>query len=183
MSSGQYVLLDRDGVINNDSDDYIKSAAEWHPLPRSLQAIALLNKHGLKVAVITNQSGIGRGLYDVHTLQAMHAKMIKLCHAEGGKIDLILYCPHRPEDACDCRKPKPGLIRQFAEQTGQLPDQTYFVGDKMSDIQAAENAGVQPILVKTGKGQQTLTQHPDFIYPVFEDLYDAAKFIITSYSV
>ncbi len=183
MTQGQYVLLDRDGVINQDSADYIKSADEWHPIPRSLQAIALLNAHGLKVAVITNQSGIGRGLYDEENLQAMHNKMTTLCHAEGGVIDLILYCPHRPEDHCDCRKPKPGLLNQFAQQTGQTPNETYFIGDKMSDVKAAENAGVRPILVKTGKGQQTLNQHPDFIYPVFEDLYDAAEFIIRTRSI
>jgi len=174
-----YVLLDRDGVINHDSDDYIKSPEEWHPIAGSLEAIALLNKHDFKVIVITNQSGISRGFYDKATLDEIHNKMHQLTAEKGGLIEAIYYCPHGPDDLCDCRKPKPGLLNQFAtDYHCSLPD-TYFIGDKLGDIQAANLATAKPILVKTGKGQNTLLKTPDINVPIFEDLYDAAKFIIS----
>ncbi len=174
-----YVLLDRDGVINYDSDDYIKSEDEWIPIPGSLEAIALFKKNDYKVVVISNQSGLGRGLYDETILAAMHNKMHRLTRAKGGEIENIYYCPHLPEDNCQCRKPKPGLLNDFAHDKQITLKDIYFIGDKLADIQAAEAAGAKPILVKTGKGQKTLENNPDITHPIFENLYDAAKFITT----
>jgi len=177
--SQAYVLLDRDGVINHDSDDYIKSADEWHPIAGSLEAIALLNKQGYKVVVITNQSGISRGYYDEAILAEIHNKMHRLTAEKGGLIDAIFYCPHGPDDGCDCRKPKPGLLNQFAKENKISLSDIYFIGDKLGDIQAANSAGAKPMLVKTGKGQNIFNKNPDINCPIFEDLYDAAKFIIS----
>ncbi len=174
-----FVLLDRDGVINHDSDDYIKTADEWQPIPGSLEAIALLNNNDFKVIVITNQSGLGRGYYSLETLAEIHNKMLQLCQKNGAEIEAIFYCPHTPEDHCDCRKPKPGLLQQFSERYQRKLDDLFFVGDKISDIQAGETAGAKPILVKTGKGETTLSRYPDINHPIFENLYDAAKFIIS----
>lgn len=177
--SSAYVLLDRDGVINHDSDDYIKSADEWLPITGSLEAIALLNKHGFKVVVITNQSGISRGFYDEATLEKIHQKMHRLAAEKGGTIDAVFYCPHSPDDHCDCRKPKPGLLNSFAKENNLSLSDIYFIGDKIGDMQAAIAAGAKPILVKTGKGQNTVKKHPDINNPIFEDLYAAAQFIIS----
>jgi len=175
--SQAYVLLDRDGVINQDSDDYIKSAEEWHPIAGSLEAIALFNQHGYKVVVITNQSGLSRGYYSESTLAEIHQKMHQLTTAKSGKIDAIYHCPHGPDDNCDCRKPKPGLLNTFAKDYNCSLSDIYFIGDKVGDIQAANAAGAKPMLVKTGKGQITLNKNPEINVPIFENLYDAAKFI------
>jgi len=174
-----YVLLDRDGVINYDSDDYIKSPEEWKPIPGSLEAIALFNNHDYKVAIITNQSGLNRGLYNEETLAKIHQKMQQLTNEKGGEIDSIFYCPHIPEDNCNCRKPKPGLLKEFAKEKNKSLNNIYFVGDKLGDIQAAEAVGANPILVKTGKGQKTIECNPGINHPIFENLYDAAKFIVS----
>ena len=174
-----YVLLDRDGVINVDSDDYIKTPEEWKPIPGSLEAITLFNKNGYKVIVITNQSGLGRGFYTESTLAEMHQKMHRLTEEKGGRIDAIYVCPHTPDDQCLCRKPKPGLLLQFAKEKNISLADVYFIGDKLADIQAAEAAGANPILVKTGKGQKTIKNNPKLNLPIFENLHDAAKFIIS----
>lgn len=178
--SQNYVLLDRDGVINYDSADYIKSADEWIAIPESLKAIALLNQHGYKVAVITNQSGLSRGYYSEATLAEIHHKMHQLVSQAGGKIDAVYYCPHGPDDHCLCRKPKPGLLNDFSAEKNTPLDQVFFIGDKLSDIQAAQVVGAKPILVKTGYGSITAKKNPDFKHPIFENLYDAAKFIISN---
>ena len=177
--SQAYVLLDRDGVINYDSADYIKSADEWTPITNSLEAIALLNEHDFKVIVITNQSGLSRGYYDEATLTEIHKKMHRLVKEKGGEIDHIYYCPHGPNDNCSCRKPKPGLLFKFAAEKNSNLANVFFVGDKYADIQAAESAGAKPILVKTGNGQKTIINNPEINHPIFDNLYDAAKFIIT----
>jgi len=175
----KYVLLDRDGVINHDSDDYIKSPEEWHPIAGSLEAIALLNKHDYKVVVITNQSGLSRGYYDESILAAIHEKMHHLAADKGGIIDSIFYCPHHPNDNCACRKPKPGLLTQFAKENNASLTDIYFIGDKLGDAQAAIAAGAKPMLVKTGTKKNTFDKNTDINSPIFEDLYDAAKFIIS----
>ena len=136
------VILDRDGVINFDSAQYIKSPAEWKPIPGSLEAIARLNQSGYRVVVATNQSGIGRGLFEMDTLNAIHEKMHKALFAVGGRIDAIYYCPHAADSDCDCRKPAPGMILQAARELGiDLPG-SFLIGDKPSDIDAARAAGV-----------------------------------------
>ena len=177
MSTQRYVLLDRDGVINHDSDAFIKSPEEWLPITGSLEAIALLNEHGYKVIVITNQSGLARGLFDNAMLEKIHEKMQRMAEEKGGKIDAIYFCPHGPDDDCICRKPKPGLLEAFASDKHVNLSGMAVIGDSLRDLQAAEAVGASPILVKTGKGQQTLDKNPNLNIPVFENLYDAAKHI------
>ncbi len=178
MNHTRYVLLDRDGVINADSDDYIKSAEEWQPIPGSLEAIALLNQQGYKVAVFTNQSGLARGLFNLDTLNAMHTKMQRLLAEQGGTIEAIYYCPHAPKDRCTCRKPEPGLLLRFSEDFQTSLEDLYFVGDAWKDVEAALAVHAKPLLVKTGKGERTLADHPEVNIPIFEDLYAAARYII-----
>ncbi|MGZ8220737.1 MAG: D-glycero-beta-D-manno-heptose 1,7-bisphosphate 7-phosphatase [Methylobacter sp.] len=177
MPENRYVLLDRDGVINHDSDGFIKSPEEWLPIEGSLEAIALLNEHDYKVVVITNQSGVARGLLDAATLEKIHAKMQRMTEEKGGKIDAIYFCPHGPDDGCNCRKPKPGLLEQFAADSHASLNGMAVIGDSLRDLQAAQAVGASPILVKTGKGQETLHKNPNLNIPVFENLYDAARHI------
>jgi len=152
------IILDRDGVINYDSEQHIKSPDEWRPIPGSLEAIARLNHAGFRVVVATNQSGLGRGLFDMAALIAIHEKMHKALTACGGRIDAIFYCPHPAESNCDCRKPKVGMFeeisRRFAVNLTGVP----CVGDSVRDLQAAESSQAQPILVLTGKGEKTLRE-------------------------
>ncbi len=148
------VILDRDGTINQDSDDYVKSAAEWLPLPGALEAIARLNHAGWRVVVASNQSGLGRGLFDVAALNDMHTKMHKLLAAVGGRVDAVFYCPHSPEETCNCRKPLPGLFEQIGERYGMDLHGVPAVGDSLRDLQAAAAVGCAPHLVHTGKGEK-----------------------------
>jgi len=150
------IVLDRDGVINYDSDDYVKSVDEWIPLPGSMEALAKLTQAGFKIAIATNQSGISRGYFTVATLDAMHQKMLMLASDAGAKIDYIAYCPHGPDDHCDCRKPLPGLIHQIEKALNMSAKGCYMVGDSLRDLQAGQAAGLIPALVLTGKGQRTL---------------------------
>jgi D-glycero-D-manno-heptose 1,7-bisphosphate phosphatase len=175
----RFVLLDRDGVINQDSDDFIKSPEEWQPIPDSLEAIALLNQHGYQVAVISNQSGLARGLFGEAALAKIHDKMCRLVKENGGEIAAIYYCPHGPDSTCQCRKPKPGLLLQCAAEQGFQLSTTWFIGDSLRDVEAANAAGALPILVKTGKGEQTVKKNPNLNIPIFATLYDAAKNLIS----
>ena len=150
------LILDRDGVINQDSDAYIKSLDEWIPIPGSIEAIAQLRKAGWTVAVATNQSGIARGYYSLATLDAMHARLRELVAAQGGEVGLIVYCPHGPDDGCDCRKPRPGMLRTIANHYAVDLAGVWFVGDSKGDLEAARAVDAQPVLVMTGKGEQTL---------------------------
>lgn len=177
MSKRRYVLLDRDGVINHDSDAFIKSPDEWQPIEGSLEAIALLNAQGYQVIVVTNQSGVARGLFDETMLEKIHAKMRRLVSEKGGNIAAIYFCPHDANSDCECRKPKAGLLKAFAADFHADLTTIAVIGDSLRDLQAAQAAGASPILVKTGKGRQTLTDNPDLNIPVFENLYDAAKHI------
>lgn len=177
MSENRYVLLDRDGVINQDSDAFIKSPEEWLPIEGSLEAIALLNAHGYKVVVITNQSGLARGLFDTAMLEKIHAKMQRLVAEKGGKIDAIYFCPHGPNDDCNCRKPKSGLLEAFAIDNNVNLNDVTVIGDSLRDLQAAEAVGANPILVKTGKGLKTLNKNPNLNIPVLDNLYDAATYL------
>ncbi len=149
------IILDRDGVINHDSEHYIKSPEEWVPIPGSLEAIARLNQSGYRVMVATNQSGLARGLFDIDALQAMHQKMQNLLEKVGGHVDGVFFCPHGPDARCGCRKPKPGLFHQIAERLRVDLHAVPAVGDSLRDIIAAQRAGAKPILVRTGSGQRT----------------------------
>lgn len=178
MNHSRFVILDRDGVINHDSDDYIKSPEEWIPVERSLEAIARLCDHGFRIVVVTNQSGIARGYFDLNTLERIHDKMRRLVTGHGGNIDAIYFCPHGPEDQCGCRKPATGLLEQFARDFGIALENLPLVGDSLRDLQAAQAVGAKPLLVRTGKGERTLQQHPDLNVSVFRNLYDASEYIL-----
>ena len=160
------VILDRDGTINADSDEFIKTPAEWVPLPGALEAIARLNHAGWHVAVASNQSGLGRGLFDVAALNAIHLKMHKALAALGGRIDAVFYCPHSPDEACQCRKPLPGLFEQIGERFGVDLKMTPVVGDSPRDLQAGAAVGCPPHLVLTGKAERLRGQPlPADTYP------------------
>jgi len=149
------IILDRDGVINYDSEQFIKSPEEWRPIPGSLEAIALLNRWGWRVVLASNQSGVGRGLFDMDTLNAIHDKMIKSLAQVGGRLDAIFFCPHSADSTCNCRKPKPGLLIDISERFNTNLTGVPVVGDSLRDLQAAETVGAQPCLVLTGKGAKT----------------------------
>lgn len=174
----RYVLIDRDGVLNEDSEDFIKSPEEWQPIAGSLEAIALLNQYGFSVVVISNQSGLARGLFDEAMLEKIHAKMRRMLADKGGEVAAIYFCPHAPDSQCNCRKPKPGLLMQFARDKEADLTQVYFIGDSWRDIQAAQAVGAKPVLVKTGKGELTLINNPNLNIPVFNNLYATAEYII-----
>ncbi len=147
-------ILDRDGTINQDSADFVKSPDEWVPLPGALEAIARLNHAGWHVVVATNQSGLGRGLFDVTTLNAIHAKMHKALAVVGGRVDAVFYCPHAEEEGCQCRKPRPALFEQIGERYGMELKATLVAGDRLRDLQAGVACGCEPHFVLTGKGAQ-----------------------------
>jgi len=173
------IVLDRDGVINEDSDQYIKSPEEWIPIAGSLEAIARLNQAGFVVVVATNQSGIARGYFNALSLQRMHDKMYRLLAVMGAKVDAIFYCPHGPEDDCECRKPRSGLFKKIQRSLLCNLDESFAIGDSYRDIQAAQHVGAQAILVKTGKGAQTLSKHAhELTVPVFDNLAKAVDSIL-----
>lgn len=149
------IILDRDGVINYDSDQFIKSPDEWKPIPGSLEAIARLNQWGWRVVVASNQSGVGRGLFGMDTLNAINEKMVKSLAQAGGRLDAIFFCPHAADSTCDCRKPKPGMFLQIAERFNVNLDRVPAVGDSLRDLQAGVAVGCKPYLVLTGKGKKT----------------------------
>lgn len=152
------IVLDRDGVINHDSDQFIKSPDEWRPIAGSLEAIARLNRAGFRVIVATNQSGIGRGLFDMGTLNAIHEKMHRALAHVGGRIDAVFYCPHTADAACDCRKPKPGLLKEAGRRFQTEMKGVPVIGDGLRDLDAAASVGAQPMLVLTGKGEKSLRE-------------------------
>ncbi|HEY5928696.1 MAG TPA: D-glycero-beta-D-manno-heptose 1,7-bisphosphate 7-phosphatase [Burkholderiales bacterium] len=173
------VILDRDGVINQDSDQFIKNPDEWKPIPGSLEAIAKLNHTGYRVVVASNQSGIGRGLFDMAALNAINDKMYRALGQFGGRIDALFYCPHAAEADCDCRKPKPGMFLDIAQRFNVSLAGVPSVGDSLRDLQAASTAGAQPILVLTGKGKKTKAAggFPDGTQ-VYTDLAEAVRRIV-----
>ena len=184
MNPIKLVILDRDGTINEDRDDYVKSADEWVPLPGALEAIARLNHAGWHTVIATNQSGLGRGTFDMATLNAMHAKMNQLLAKQGGRIDAVFFCPHAPDEPCSCRKPLPGLFEQIGERFGVSLKDVPVVGDSLRDLQAGLAAGCRPHLVRTGKGAQMDTAKIDALCAlvpgtrVHADLAAFAEFLI-----
>lgn len=178
----KYLILDRDGVINEDSDAFVKSPDEWIPIPGSIEAIAQLTQKGFRIVVITNQSGVARGLFDLDTLERMHVKMISMVEMAGGKIETIFFCPHGPEQSCECRKPKPGMFNAFGERYGVDLKGIPAIGDSYRDLEAAWAVGASPILVKTGKGQRTLAKYPDLDIPIFANLHEAAQHLLHSHA-
>jgi D-glycero-D-manno-heptose 1,7-bisphosphate phosphatase len=177
--AAKLIVLDRDGVVNRDSDQYIKSPDEWRPIPGSLEAIARLNHAGYRVVIATNQSGIGRGLFEMSTLIAIHDKMHKALAQVGGRIDAVFYCPHSGDAQCECRKPRTGMLKEIGLRFGIDMAGVPCIGDSLRDLEAAEAVGAQPILVLTGKGEKTLRQGQ---YPqntvIFPDLAFAASALL-----
>jgi D-glycero-D-manno-heptose 1,7-bisphosphate phosphatase len=177
----QLIILDRDGVINEDSDAFIKSPAEWNPVRGSLEAIARLHRAGWRVVVATNQSGIARKLFDLDTLARIHETMHRSVIESGGLIEAVFFCPHGPDDNCNCRKPLPGMFHDIAARLHISLQGVPAIGDSLRDIQAAQAAGATPLLVKTGKGSGTVN-HPDFdpSVPVYNDLYGAVDHLLAN---
>jgi len=174
------IILDRDGVINRDSSEFVKTPAEWVPLPGSVAAIAALSGAGYTVTVASNQSGIARGLFDRNALRAMHRKLRTLVSAAGGRIDRIVVCPHGPDDGCACRKPEPGLLRRLGRYYRTDLAGTPVVGDSLRDLEAAARTGARPILVRTGNGRQTERALAGSLAAteVFDDLAAAAAALV-----
>lgn len=175
------IVLDRDGVINHDSDAYIKSVDEWQPIEGSLEAIARLNHAGYTVVVASNQSGIARGYFELDALSAMHKKMDDLLNNIGGHVDAVFYCPHGPDDGCDCRKPKPGMLLEIGQRFNVSLEEVVFIGDSVSDMKAASNANAQAILVRTGKGvkaEKIMKAECKQEVPVYDDLAAAVTAIL-----
>jgi D-glycero-D-manno-heptose 1,7-bisphosphate phosphatase len=176
------VILDRDGTINSDSDDYVKSPEEWLPLPGALEAIARLNHAGWHVVIASNQSGLGRGLFDVAALNAMHAKMHKMLAALGGRVDAVFYCPHTPDEGCGCRKPLPGLFEQIGLRFGVSLKGVPACGDSVRDLVAGAAAGCEPHLVLSGKSSAFLAGGQPEGLPagtrLHRDLSDFADFLL-----
>tara|TARA_B100002003_G_scaffold84052_1_gene78496 strand:- start:75 stop:644 length:570 start_codon:yes stop_codon:yes gene_type:complete len=180
-TSMKIVILDRDGVINEDSSAHIKSVEEWVPISGSLEAIASLHRAGFRVTVASNQSGLGRQLFDEFALANIHHKLCSMAEEAGGFVDGIFYCPHRPDDGCSCRKPGTGLLEQIEREYSCSLSNCYFVGDSLKDIQAARAYGLRPVLVRTGNGAQTEQQllcSESSAVPVFDDLAAAVEKLI-----
>ena len=177
--SAKLIVLDRDGTINHDSDQFIKSPDEWRPIPGSLEAIARLHHAGFRVVVATNQSGVGRGLYDMATLNAIHEKMHRAVGQVGGRIDAVFFCPHAADSKCECRKPRAGMLQEIGKRFNIELEGVPCIGDGLRDLQAADAVGAQPMLVLTGKGEKTLR---DGGFPkstvIFPDLAFAASALL-----
>ncbi|MCA1768442.1 MAG: D-glycero-beta-D-manno-heptose 1,7-bisphosphate 7-phosphatase [Halomonas sp.] len=183
-SPDRLVILDRDGVINQDSDEYVKTLTEWIPYPSAINAITRLSRAGWTVAVATNQSGIARGYYDEVTLNRMHAELNRLVNEGGGRIAHIAWCPHSPDEGCSCRKPLPGLLEQIRVALGMRDLKgSWMVGDSMRDLLAGNAVEAHPVLVLTGKGKRTLSKHPELgnaedATRVFDDLAQFADWLL-----
>lgn len=179
-SQWQLIVLDRDGVVNHDSDDYIKSIDEWVPIPGALKAIAKLHQAHYKIAIASNQSGVARGYFSIETLQSIHAKLQNLLMKLGGKIDYIAYCTDHPNNPTPRRKPGAGMLQEISEKLAIPLSQAIFIGDSYSDYQAAQNGGCDFALVRTGKGQKTLTKYPELmdLVPVYDNLATLTDMIL-----
>lgn len=174
------LILDRDGVINQDSDAFVKNADEWIPLPGSIDALARLYQAGWILAIATNQSGLARGLFTQTDLDAQHEKLLRLLHAAGGDLHYIAWCPHGPDDHCNCRKPKPGLLHQISLALNLDLEGAIMVGDALRDLQAGQAAGCRPVLVRTGKGKKTLAKGEGLEgVLVVDDLAQLADLLLT----
>lgn len=168
------LILDRDGVINNDSPDFIKHPREWQPLPGSLRALGAATQAGFRISIVSNQSGLARGLFRIEDLHRIHQRLVREAELHGGVIDAFFFCPHGPREGCECRKPRPGLVRSAAARSGLGLEDAVMIGDRESDIDAARAAGVRPILVRTGHGTRTAdTMREMTELPVYPDLANA----------
>ncbi len=180
------VLLDRDGVINFDSPEYILSPEQWRPIPGSMEAIARLCRAGLAVAIVSNQSALGRGMIDLDTFNAIHESMLRAIRQAGGRLQGVAYCPHAPDDDCPCRKPRPGLLHQALRQCHAKPQEAVMIGDSLRDVRAALAANVRPILVRSGYGDATeiatSAHRLDATIPVYDNLAEAVDALLTEHA-
>lgn len=180
------VILDRDGVINQDSDDYVRGPADWQPIPGSIEAICALSRGGYQVVIATNQSGLGRGYFGLDELEAIHQLLRQQVEDSGGEIAGIFYCPHLPEDNCQCRKPRTGLLAAVEAELGESTRDAWFIGDSLRDLQAACAFGCRAVLVETGNGPDTrkaLASNPPGLdsadtIPVYRDLLEASQALL-----
>jgi D-glycero-D-manno-heptose 1,7-bisphosphate phosphatase len=179
VAAPRIVILDRDGVINEDSDDYVKSPAEWRPIAGSLEAIASLHRAGFQVVVVSNQSGLARGLFDAAALDAIHDEMRRQVEASGGRLEGVFFCPHAPDAGCGCRKPEPGLLEQAERSLGVSLRGCPLVGDKESDLELARRTGCEPFLVRTGKGAATERVVDLDGVTVLDDLASVARLLVS----
>jgi D-glycero-D-manno-heptose 1,7-bisphosphate phosphatase len=173
------LILDRDGVINEESDHFVKSPAEWKPIPGSLDAIASAYQFGFTIIVVSNQSGLSRGLFDIDQLNKIHTQMLSDVAKLGGRIEAVFFCPHGPEDRCRCRKPKPGLLLDVGNRLNANLNQATFIGDRASDIEAGQSVGAKFILVETGRGAETkssFASDPELL--IHTDLAAAVKWLV-----
>ncbi len=183
--AAKVVVLDRDGVVNRDSDEFIRRPSEWQPLPGSIEAIADLSRAGFLIALATNQSGLARGLFDFAALNSIHEKFRNLVEREGGTVHGIFFCPHGPEDGCRCRKPATGMLEQIETEFGCSLRNRWFIGDSLRDLQAARDHGCRPVLVRTGNGLETekcLKNNELGEVDVFDDLRQAAHALLSDRS-
>ena len=179
LTPSKVIILDRDGVLNEDSDDYIKSLDEWRPYAQAIEAIARLTRHGWTIAIATNQSGVARGYYDETTLQMIHDDLCERVSAAGGTIAHIAYCPHGPDDGCECRKPKTGLLDQIQHSLKlDSLQNAWMVGDSRRDLEAGIAKGCHPVLVRTGKGRRTEARGSLGQARIFDDLAAFADYLI-----
>lgn len=172
------LILDRDGVINEESAEFIKSPQEWKPLPGSLHALGAATRAGYRIMVVSNQSGLARGLFGIEDLHRIHRRLLREAAVHGGTVDAFLFCPHGPREGCDCRKPQPGLVHAAAQRSGLPLGEAVMVGDRASDLAAAQAAGVHATLVLTGHGAETARTLRDAAIPVFADLADAVRALV-----
>ena len=179
-SKQELVILDRDGVINEDSSEFVKSVDEWIPIPGNIEAIAALSIAGYTIAVASNQSSVARGLFDIVALDHMHKKLSDLVIAAGGRVDCVAICPHGPDDGCECRKPKPGLLLQIAKDLAFDLGDVLVIGDSLRDLEATAAAGANPVLVRTGNGRQVELEIPADLesIPIFDNLAAAADSLL-----
>ncbi len=181
LNPQKLLLLDRDGVINHDSDAYIKSPDEWLPIAGSLEMMAELFQQGIRIIVVTNQSGVGRGYFSETVLHSIHEKMLVMLEALGGKIEAVYFCPHHPDESCVCRKPFTGMLDKIEQDYQISVKGVPLVGDSAKDIQLALNKSCLPVLVRSGKGSETEQQHSSLLrdVPVFNALQDAGRYLLT----
>jgi len=185
MPTHKFLILDRDGVINVESPEFVKTPEEWIPIKGSLEAIGRLSQAGYEIVIITNQSGLGRGHFSADMLAKMHAKMIDYIQQHGGKIQSILFCPHKPDEGCECRKPKSGMYQELAQRLNISFKNVYSVGDSVRDLLAAKMAGAKPVLVRTGNGKKSVKEigHDETLglqdTPIFDNLAGFADALLS----
>lgn len=174
------LILERDGVINEEPEEFVASPADWQPIPGSVEAIARANSAGYHVVIASNQPGLAQGRFDIDTLNAIHQRMFTELSVAGGHVDAVFFCPHAPQDKCQCRKPQPGMLLEIGTRFHADLQDVQVIGNSLGDIQAARAAGAQPVLVRTGKWQQTMQHKQELVgVSVYENLAAAVDALLS----